>query len=129
MNGNLMDKKQTDSLGPVPCNGCTRCCRGDAIRIMPHEDPSKWKTVEHHLLPGHRMLAHKQNGDCIYLGDGGCTINDSKPEICQSFDCRLVYLRVSFTHARKYDKAGTMRIQLWEKGRDLLREHGKKGGL
>jgi Fe-S-cluster containining protein len=35
-----------------------------------------------------RMLAHKPNGDCIYLGDGYCTIHDMAPAVCKAFDCR-----------------------------------------
>ena len=49
-------------MNHVPCNGCTRCCRNDAVRILPHEDASQWRTVPHDYRPGALMLEHKPNG-------------------------------------------------------------------
>lgn len=34
------------------------------------------------------MLAHKANGECVYLGKKGCTIHDRAPIVCKAFDCR-----------------------------------------
>lgn len=42
--------------------------------------------------PG-RMLQHKPNGDCVYLGETGCTIHGRAPAICQEFDCRKIFAR------------------------------------
>ena len=30
----------------VPCNGCTRCCHGDAIRLLPADDAARWVKVQ-----------------------------------------------------------------------------------
>jgi len=102
----------------VPCNGCTRCCHQDAVRILPGEDASQWRTVPHDRWPSQRMLAHKANGDCVYLGNQGCTIHQTKPQMCKEMDCRLIAQRVSFTQARKLGVMG-----VWRRGRELQRSH------
>jgi hypothetical protein len=101
----------------VPCNGCVACCIRPRVRIREHEDASRWQTVPHDQRPG-RMLARKPDGSCIYL-DGGCTIQDNKPEACSEADCREIAAQVSYTKARKLDRIGSMPIQVWKKGREL----------
>lgn len=100
----------------VPCNGCKRCCMGDAVRILPHEDASKWETVPHVLDKKSRMLAHKKDGSCHYLGEHGCSIQDDKPQICKEMDCRNIAKHITFTQARKYNV-----VHVWQRGKDLLR--------
>ncbi|MDP3611660.1 MAG: hypothetical protein Q8R98_07395, partial [Rubrivivax sp.] len=34
----------------------------------------------------------KDNGDCTYLTDTGCSIKGKAPEICKRFDCRVLLL-------------------------------------
>jgi hypothetical protein len=105
----------------VPCNGCTLCCQGDAIRILPHEDASKWKTEPHDRMHGQMMLAHKPNGDCVYLGQGECTIQDDKPQMCYEMDCRTLATELSWTKARKLQERGMFKISVWRRGKDLLK--------
>ena len=38
-----------------------------------------------------KMLAHKENGDCFYLGPNGCTIHGSAPVLCTGYDCGEQY--------------------------------------
>lgn len=107
----------------VPCDGCTLCCRGDAVRILPDEDVSQWKTEPHEYFPGERMLAHDKNHNCIYLGEGGCTIHDHRPEMCGTLDCRQLARLFSFTKARKLSKEGKLHMSVWRRGKDLLKTH------
>lgn len=109
----------TALFGAVPCNGCTRCCHGDAVRILPGDDASKWQTVAHDHMPGHLMLAHKPNGDCYYLGPSGCTIQHDKPTMCVEMDCRRIAQVLTWTQARKIKN---FPIAVWQRGRELLRE-------
>jgi Fe-S-cluster containining protein len=51
----------------VPCNGCTLCCKGDAIRLTEEDNPEEYSTEPHPYISGALVLAHKPNGDCIYL--------------------------------------------------------------
>ena len=86
----------------VPCNGCTLCCRGDAISIHPEygDVAADYQTVPHHIpelaQKGIRMLAHKPDNSCIYLGENGCSIHGKAPALCREFDCRKMVQK----HAR-----------------------------
>jgi hypothetical protein len=74
----------------VPCNGCTLCCKNDAIRILPGDDPAMYVLEPHCYKSGHHMLAHKPNGDCYYLDTDGCSIHHYKPRQCVGMDCRAL---------------------------------------
>ena len=108
-------------LGDVPCNGCTLCCHRDLVRILPHEDVAKFCVVPHPLMPGAFVLEHKQNGDCVYLGDGGCTRHHDKPQMCREMDCRRIAAAFSYTQARKLSREGNLPLPVWKRGRELLR--------
>lgn len=111
-------EESTMELGNVPCNGCTLCCRGDAILLLPG-DSDDYQT-EPHSLTGQRMLARKPNGHCIYLGAAGCTIYDRRPQLCREFDCRGLAQNFTFTQARKMNNAGIVNLVVWRRGKDLL---------
>jgi Fe-S-cluster containining protein len=70
----------------LPCNGCTECCKREALFLYPEhgDDVSQYKT---RVIWGRRALRAKANGDCIYLGPKGCTIWRQRPIICREFDC------------------------------------------
>jgi len=75
------------------------------------------------LTPGkepYLILNRKDNGDCIYLDDRGCTIHDRAPWVCREFDCREVF-RNSDRQGRKLAiKRGTMSKEIFNRGRELL---------
>jgi Fe-S-cluster containining protein len=85
----------------VPCNGCTLCCRGyQAIILHPEcgDDAAKYQTVEvPNPLTGEPalMVEQKPNGDCIYLGEQGCSIYEDRPIICRGYDCRKHYMTLT----------------------------------
>lgn len=112
----LVPARQAAGLYDVPCDGCTLCCRGDHIRILPHEDPAQWQTVPHSRIGGERMLARKANGDCVYLGEHGCTIHATKPQLCKEMDCRRIAHALSYTRARK----SPVPMTVWRRGRELI---------
>src|SRR3990167_3882431 len=85
----------------VPCNGCTLCCKGDSLRLLPEDDPKQYQTVPHNYFQGQLMLDHKPNGDCIYLGDTDCTIHERRPQMCREMDCRVLATQLTWTQARK----------------------------
>lgn len=100
----------------VPCGSCTRCCHGDAIRMLPGDDASQYQTVPHDHFPGHLMLDHKPNGDCVYLGERGCTIHETKPIMCREMDCRNIAAGLTYTQARKHGI-----VMVWRKGKELTK--------
>ncbi len=76
---------------PVPCNGCTACCRNKStVDLMPDDDLSLYEHISIREWGGelHPMLSQKPNGDCAYLEDGKCSIYDKRPVVCRVFDCR-----------------------------------------
>lgn len=104
-----LDEKMTETEAKgkiynvaVPCDGCTLCCRGDAVRLLPGDDPTQYRTEPHDRFPGELMLAHKPNGDCVYLGEHGCDNHANRPIMCRGMDCRLIPQRFSWTQARQY---------------------------
>jgi hypothetical protein len=110
----------------VPCNGCTLCCKGDLIRLTANDNPAKYITEPHPRIPGALMLAHKENGDCIYLEESGCSIHGSAPELCRSADCRSLALKYDFNTAMQMHNSGLINILVWDKGNDLLNELRKQ---
>ena len=110
----------------VPCNGCTLCCQGDAIRLLEEDDPKSYETEPHPYIPGALMLAHKPNGDCIYLDDNGCSIHSRAPSLCKSADCRALAFRYDFETAMKLHKAGSIDLRVWDKGNELIKQMKRK---
>ena len=117
----MHEAREAAGLYDVPCNGCTLCCHGDAVRILPHEDPARWLTEPHEYVEGARMLAHQANGDCIYLGPTGCTQHHDKPQQCREMDCRRLAEKFTFTQARKLSARRVLPIAVWNRGRELLK--------
>lgn len=102
----------------VPCNGCVRCCRADAVRLLPGDIATLYQTEPHPYMPGELMLAHKANLDCIYLGEKGCTIHERAPRQCREMDCRVIAKKIKFEDLRRYGQ----RVEVWRKGKELLGE-------
>jgi len=104
----------------VPCNGCTLCCYNDAVRLLPEDDVSLYSTEPHPSNAGARMLAHKPNGECLYVQDNGCSIHDIAPVLCRSADCRRIALQYDFETARKLHMMGRIDMRVWDRGKKLL---------
>ena len=105
----------------VPCNGCILCCQCDAVRILPH-DRRGYLIEPHPLLPGENMIAHKDNGDCIYLRSNGCSIQHRKPIMCREMDCRAIAKTVSRAFVTRLEQQGHSITKIWNRGRVLLEE-------
>lgn len=106
--------------GKVACNGCTKCCHGDAVRLLPGDDVSSYQTEQHPRVRSARMLAHKENGDCIYLGDSGCTIHERRPQMCRTMDCRLLAERIPPKLARSLIRLNALQAGVYYRGKELL---------
>jgi len=106
----------------VPCNGCTLCCQGDAIRLTEEDNPKDYLTEPHPYIKGALMLAHKPNGDCVYLDENSCSIHDRAPSLCRSADCRSIALKYNFETAMQLHQMKRIDIRVWDKGNDLINE-------
>jgi hypothetical protein len=106
----------------VPCNGCTLCCQREILPLHP-EHGDKVSDYQVQRMAGRWVLAHKPNGDCIYLDrDKGCTIHNRRPAICREFDCRAMVRAIAARPyglmARAQRMAGT---DVCDRGRQLIR--------
>lgn len=81
-------------LPPLVCGGCTLCCKRSIVALIPDLDEPA-STYETDKIASVHVLKHKENGDCIYLGPGGCTIYERRPAVCREFDCRGLARRYS----------------------------------
>src|SRR5512140_1535583 len=106
----------------VPCNGCTLCCQGDAIRLEPEDPVEEYQTEPHPYIPGALMLSHKPNGECIYLEEHGCSIHGRAPSLCRVADCRAVALKIDFETATRLHAMGRLDFRVWNKGHELLQQ-------
>jgi len=79
----------------VPCGTCTACCYQAApIRPQWGDDPSAYLTTqETDPRDGSPVLIlrRREDGACVYLRDGACSIYATRPAICKAFDCRRLY--------------------------------------
>jgi len=96
------------------------CCQGDAIRLEAEDLRMGYQTEPHPYAAGALMIAHKPNGECIYLGDRGCTIHDHAPSLCRSADCRSVAVRFDFETALRLHRSGRLDLRVWDQGNRLL---------
>lgn len=101
---------RTFRVGSVPCGTCRLCCENE---LVPLKDDEVGYEVE--IRGDRRVLAHKPNKECVYLGEEGCSIYARRPSLCQDFDCRV--LAVKLTKA----KAAKVRcLDAWKQGRKRL---------
>jgi hypothetical protein len=79
-----------------------------------------YQTEPHPYIPGALMIAHKPNGECIYLNEHGCSIHDRAPSLCRSADCRSIAIRLSFEQANAFHVTGRLDFRVWLQGHKLL---------
>ena len=94
----------------------------DAVRLLAGDDLSQYQTEPHPYMAGALMLAHKANGDCVYLGDGGCTRQADKPQQCHEMDCRLIAQAMTKSQAKQLHARNAMKIEIWRRGHELMRQ-------
>jgi hypothetical protein len=104
----------------VPCGSCRACCRHEYVVLFPEygDDP---KCFDHVPLPGTDLLILRQlaNGDCVYLGEGGCTIHERAPAVCRRFDCRTYFLSMTRNERRMHERAD-LKVEIFEAARKRL---------
>jgi Fe-S-cluster containining protein len=91
----------------VPCNGCTACCKTDAVLLLPEDNVESYlhEAVD---IPGvgPALILAKVDGHCVYLVDELCTIWHRAPKVCKAFDCRRFFLSRSRSERRRMVKEG-----------------------
>jgi hypothetical protein len=74
---------------PVPCGSCNACCRIASLDVdlMPSEERDFPEAVRD-PDGGRMVLPKRENGECIHLVDGRCSIYHRRPASCRNYDCR-----------------------------------------
>jgi Fe-S-cluster containining protein len=77
---------------PVPCGSCNACCRVPDLlaELRPGEERDFPEAVRDPDT-GDMVLPKRENGECVHLVDGRCSIYHRRPASCRNYDCR-VYL-------------------------------------
>lgn len=101
--------------GSVACNGCTACCKKEVVVLFPDKGDrvETYDTVEVQIAGESKTrhaLRHRDNGDCVYLGESGCTIHDRLPTVCREFDCRMYFLIMDRPQRRQHARAAASGI-------------------
>lgn len=84
----------------IVCGKCKLCCQWGTQdpSVRPRLSRKEADHLNHEVLPdGALVLQAAENGDCSYLGEGGCSIHysDYFPVSCKGFDCRSLYAEVA----------------------------------
>jgi len=108
----------------VPCGDCHLCCRMmTPVLVERGDDPAQYDTALC-LTPGkepYLILNRQDNGDCIYLGEHGCTIHARAPWVCRTFDCRELFKASDRAGRKQAIKRGDMSKEIFDRGRELLK--------
>lgn len=118
-----------DQVEKVACNGCTLCCRRELIILTPEDDPALYPDAQvvdvenpYSGAPTTRIIPHRKDGACIYLGMHGCMIYDRRPTMCRVFSCvgfvRRALSEQSASQIRKAIKRGEIDRDVWQAGID-----------
>jgi len=81
----------------MECKQCGVCCKLFVINLNQKEyESNRYQTVfkefgqvewEEAQLTGAHLLAQQEDGSCIYLQEGKCSIHNHRPQACRNFFC------------------------------------------
>ncbi len=104
----------------VPCGTCHLCCKINVILLEGEERLYRAERWVHNGVDQGWALERRDNGDCIYLAEHGCTIHGRAPMLCQKFDCRELVQKTSRQQRRQAVRHGEMPQEIFERGQELL---------
>lgn len=80
----------------VPCGDCTACCTSSQFVLVEPTDVAARASIPAALLfpapglpEGNLLLGFDEHGCCPMLVDGACSIYESRPRTCRTYDCRV----------------------------------------
>jgi len=80
----------------VPCGSCDACCRASQFILVAADDIAARSAIPAELLfpapgmpVGNHVMGYDSRGHCPMLSDAGCTIYQSRPHACRTYDCRV----------------------------------------
>ncbi len=85
-----------EAASDVPCGDCSACCTtSHFVHVRPEETAAHARIPRELLFPapgqpqGHLLLGYDERGHCPMLAAGSCTIYESRPLTCRTYDCRV----------------------------------------
>lgn len=100
----------------VVCGPCRLCCQRTRVPLVEGEDDPKAFETEV-TSDGLVVLAHKLNGDCIYLDENGCSIHGRAPLVCRRFSCVAHYNGLTRAERRQAVRDGFTSKAILREGR------------
>ena len=75
------------------CQACSRCCRNKGIRVNPYEvarlaevlATTTTEVLARWTTEGGSLLSARDDGTCVFLGQGGCTVHAGRPLVCRLY--------------------------------------------
>lgn len=76
------------------CRQCSRCCYDKVIQVNPYEVSRLARTLH---ISGKELrarftvagrgeyLAQNEDGSCVFLSEGGCTVHEGRPLVCRLY--------------------------------------------
>lgn len=84
-----------------------------------------YDTIPFPLNKDFRMLKVKDNGECTYLGENGCTIYERRPYMCRIYDCREQSQMYTRKQRKQLVKEGSMNPEVLKRGAILIHQANK----
>jgi hypothetical protein len=92
----------------VPCGTCVACCY-HKVDLLP-EEAARLDSVPDGN--GGLMIRQQDDGACIYLQQGGCSIYADRPTACRIYDCRAKSLfGIRTTHGAVAEPAWLFEVE------------------
>ncbi|MFC1732513.1 YkgJ family cysteine cluster protein [candidate division KSB1 bacterium] len=99
----------------MKCSKCGVCCKLFLINLTEEEYRSgKYKTqfedfgltedFEEAEMCGANIITQNEDGSCIYLKNGKCSIHMTKPQSCRNFFCKDTKFNNMIEKIEKYKK-------------------------
>lgn len=77
----------------VPCDGCVACCTSGQTIVVEGDEHDALAHLPASALvdlgDGDHALAHDDQGRCVLLVGGACTVYEHRPRRCRTYDCRI----------------------------------------
>lgn len=81
-----------DSAFSFRCHACNRCCRNKTIQVNPYELARLSRglglpiaEVVERYTDGGVHLRQREDGSCVFLGAGGCSVHGDRPLVCRLY--------------------------------------------
>lgn len=105
------NKSVTGISADVPCGDCHACCfHYDVDFHQDFDDQAEYETETG--IEDVTVLKHRDDGSCIYLKNGRCSIYERRPYYCRVYDCRpMAYAEVNLIDRPDLNEA----INQWDR--------------